>query len=153
MLGPRFETSVSLVQVRKGKTRPNFLCFFVIKYFSLCINKTTHAYCARRCTIKNKYKFLAIICFDVAERSFAHIPSITRGYRNIALCEYTSVCSRAASSWSVGWRDVRYHRRILPRKLEGASEKVDYVEKETEFLMTLEGSNLCERSSMFVLSL
>jgi len=46
-----------------------------------------------------------------------------------------------------------YHRRILPRKLEGASEKLDHAEKITEFLMTLEGLNLCERASKFVLSL
>jgi hypothetical protein len=29
------------------------------------------------------------MCFDVAEPTFAHIQSITRGYRNSALC---SVC-------------------------------------------------------------
>ena len=93
------------------------------------------------------------MCFDVAERTFAHIPSITRGYRNGALCTCMPVCSRAASSCSVGWRNVMYHRRILPRKLEGASEKLDHAEKKTDFSMTLERFNLCERASKFVLSL
>jgi hypothetical protein len=42
---------------------------------------------------------------------------------------------------------------ILPRKLEGASEKLDRLKKkETEFLITLDGPNLCERAAMFVLS-
>jgi hypothetical protein len=47
-----------------------------------------------------------------------------------------------------------YHRRILPRKLEGASEKLDLAKKKkTEFLMTLEGFNLCEKEPKFFLSL
>jgi len=71
---------------------------------------------------------------DIAQPTFAHIPPITRGYFNSALCTCVPVCSRAASSCSVGRRNVMYHRRILPRKHEGASEKLDHAKKKDRIL-------------------